>query len=530
MGVLLWVIVVVFLVLSFVPILNVILTLTENPDSSNSNSENSTEQNIENIEDLPDDFLESEATSDSRQSSETDETYSEPSDSNDLSQEVNTGSESGAQSLSEELQGELDLSQEEQSESESLEAIANGEASFPFDPIHTFIPEENQWSTSYQKRNKPPWSESETEERNEYDDLTSTDQPSKHLNRAIEWLEQTSTEAIHIEEEYHRFLNYLVPYIEKPRATGAESVQAQTWREQNASISRLIGDRLLMMAFALSAHGPHEMPQHREAFSELYQTTWNDDGLEHPLLYQAIGRLGLLTPTSLETLQTQLCKRIEGLVPRKRNPSQWELASFHGLLLAVSTGPDYPLQHSDENLPRTWHWYGNTPPYARWDEMLPILYCLWIYHWSQDVSGSAVQDIGAMLGSWWEENPPTEDFFDENPEIWEGILMFLWATAPTQQHVWNQLRDRYAGLSFDDNNLHKMTETYFEWSRQYREEGIPPEIAFNGSQLPPTEWIRPLPAEFLSKFSQPSFDFPKPWIQQLNRIQSPDPDELLPPF
>ena len=530
MGVLLWIFTILFLTLSVIPILDGILNISNNSDASNSNEENSTETDVENVEDLPDDFAETRATLPPDEPSGSDKTHSEPSKKNGLRHHVKSESESDEGSVPNELQGELDLSEENPPEPERPQWSTDEENGFPFEPIHTFLPEENQTSSTNGEQSEPLWSESNPEKRSKYNDLANPDQSSEELHKAIEWLEKASTEAIHIKEEFQRLLNYFVPYIETPRAHGAKLVTAQSWREQNASISRLIGERLLVMAFALSAHGPRKMPQHEEARAELLKTTWNDDGLEKPLLYQAIGRLGVLTPTPLDTIQPMLCNRIEGLIPRKRDPSQWELASFHGLLLAVCTGPDYPLQYSDDNLPRTWHWDGNTPPYARWDEMLPFLYCLWIYHWTQDTPGSAVQDIGAMLGSWWEENPPGQDFFDENPDTWEGILMFLWATAPTQQHVWNQLRERYEQLSIDDENLRKMTNTYFEWSREYREEGAPPEIAFSGSQLPPIEWIRPLPAEFLSKFSQPSFDFPKSWIRQLNRMDPPETEELRPPF
>lgn len=416
----------------------------------------------------------------------------------------------------------IDL-QEEQPGTQTMDEATE---SLPFEPIYTFEPDPEQWTTEYSDAHEKPWPKHDPEKQEEYNDLEEPTKPSINIQKAIEWLNNASTEAIHQASERKKFLGYLSEFIENPRATGAGAIQRLEWRDKNPNISRLIGDRYLLMALGLSCHDPVNMRPHLETLGECLNEPWNNDGLEHPLLYQSIGRLGILTPTSIEDIQPSLTKRVEGRIPRSNTAGVIEEAAFHSLLLSVSTGPEYPLQESDENLPRAWHWDGNNPPLATWDQLLPILYTLWIYHWSRDQSGGAVRDIGPLLGSWWEENPPSEGYFDKHPEVWEGILMFCWARAPVQSHVWEQLKNRYESLNFKDSNLDDMTDTYFEWADQYQSEGQPPDEAFNGRRMPPLNWIRPLPSDILRDYSQPSYEFEKEWCRQLTRLKKPDEDRL----
>jgi hypothetical protein len=411
-------------------------------------------------------------------------------------------------------------------ESSPFEEQSDEELSLPFEPINTFEPDPDQWSNLHQETHEHSWPQLDPELNARYDDRTDPDPSSRAIEEAVEWLNNASTEAIHQESEQRSLLDSLKKFIDEPRAAGAEALARLEWREHNANISRLIGDRLTTLALGLSCHGPVEMEQHVEAMGEYLRETWNEDGLEHPLVYESIGRLGLLTPTTIDDLQKPLTKRVEGRIPRSGKTGPIDRAALNGLLLAVSSGPAYPFRQTDENLPKPWHWDENTPPLASWDLLLPFLHTLWTYHWNQDDTGGAVRDIGPMLGSWWNDNPPAEGFFDNHPEIWEGILMFCWATAPRMNHVWEQLEERYDELSIEDENLRTMTETYFDWARTIQEDGEPPRESFNGQRLPPNEWIRPLPSDIISDYSQPSYDFPESWCDQMARLEPPEPGNL----
>lgn len=104
--------------------------------------------------------------------------------------------------------------------------------------------------------------------------------------------------------------------------------------------------------------------------------------------------------------------------------------------------------------------------------------------------------------------------------------MFCWATSPRLNHVWEQLWDRYQGLSIENENLQAMSETYFEWAQQIQDDGTPPENSFSGQRMPPIEWIRPLPSDIIQDYSQPSYDFPDDWCDQMKIMGAPDTDSL----
>jgi hypothetical protein len=127
-----------------------------------------------------------------------------------------------------------------------------------------------------------------------------------------------------------------------------------------------------------------------------------------------------------------------------------------------------------------------------------------------------------MLGSWWDNHEPPEGLFTKKPEIWEGILMTAWALVPKNSLVWNKLKERYEELEIKEQQLQDISEGYFEWHDSFVETGeIPPE-SFAGRRMPPSNWLFPLPSDLLPEASQPSFDFPKNWLEALGEIKSPD--------
>jgi hypothetical protein len=366
-----------------------------------------------------------------------------------------------------------------------------------------------------------PWPKEDQKLNAEYDDRTGSDLSSKSIHKAVEWLLAANTEAIHQKYQYEKLISFLIPFIKNPRAGGAEAVQAAPWRDRAANMSRQIGERLLIIAFGLSCHGPVEMDAHLEAFGDLLVDTWNKDGLEQPLLYQCLGRLGILTPTDVTELQNVLKKRISGLVPRGE-ASKLERARFNAFLLGVCGGDEYPFPTAEGQLSRLWHWDENSPPLVDWECFLPVLYALWIHHWIKGDDAGAVRDLAAMLGSWWDNHEPPEGLFTKKPEIWEGILMTAWALVPKNSLVWNKLKERYEELEIKEQQLQDISEGYFEWHDSFVETGeIPPE-SFAGRRMPPSNWLFPLPSDLLPEASQPSFDFPKNWLEALGEIKSPD--------
>ncbi|MFP4686571.1 MAG: hypothetical protein ACLFN5_00510 [bacterium] len=397
--------------------------------------------------------------------------------------------------------------------------------SLPFEPLNTFEPDPNQHSELSRELNRYPWPKKEAKTSAEYDDRSGLDFSSKSIHKAIEWLLAANTEAIHQRHQYEKYLSFLLPFVKTPRAGGAEAIQATPWRDRAANMSRLTGERLLVIALGLSCHGPVEMDCHLESFSNLLTDTWNKDGLEQPLLYQCVGRLGILTPTDVTELQAVLKKRISGLVYRDE-PSKLEKARLNSFLLAISAGQQYPFPTAEGQLSRLWHWDENSPPLAEWEYLLPVLYSLWIHHWLQDRNAGAVRDLAALLGSWWDNNKPPAGFFVERPEVWEGILMTAWALVPKNNLVWNKLRERYAELENFDAQLREITEGYFGWHENFVESGeIPPE-SFTGRRVPPARWMYPLPSDILSEASQPSFEFPVSWLNALSEIKVPNFENL----
>ncbi len=396
----------------------------------------------------------------------------------------------------------------------------------PFDPIYTFEPDPDQWTQLSDKMNRYPWSREDEKITREYDDRTSPSPPSEKIHEAINWQLDASTEAIHQQSEYRKLMDNLLSFIKQPRAAGAEAIEAAPWREKAPNISRLLGERLIVLALALSSHGLARMDAHREAFGGLLREIWNEDGLEAPLLYQGLGRLGLLTPTDMDKPQEYLKERVAGAFPRSEEPSPPELARFNSLLLAVSCGPEYPFPRGDNNLSRLWHWDENAPPLARWENLLPVLFTLWIHNWIAGEDSAAIKDLAALLGSWWDNNPPPEDFFEENPGTWEAILMMAWAWARGENLVWDKIEERYEELEIENRQLQQIHEGYMNWLERYEEEKSAPRESFSGRLMPPEEWIRPLPSDILDKASQPSFDFPETWCEQLTKLKKPELEKL----
>ncbi|MGM0381281.1 MAG: hypothetical protein ACQEP7_04790 [bacterium] len=395
-----------------------------------------------------------------------------------------------------------------------------------FEPIYTFSPDPDQWTELSDNLNRYPWKREDEKITHEYDDRTTPAPPSEKIHEAINWQLDANTEAIHQRKEFQKLVDNLIAFIKQPRAAGAEAIEAAPWREKAPNLSRLIGERMIVLALGLSCHGIASMGSHREAFGSLLGETWNEDGLEAPLIYQGLGRLGLLTPTEMEKVQDYLRERVGGAIPRSEESSPLEMARFNSLVLAVSSGPGYPFPRGDNNLSRLWHWDENDPPLAGWEHLLPILYALWIHNWIADEEVDTIKDLAAMLGSWWDNNPPPEDFFDDNPETWEGILMLAWGWARGENLVWDKIKERYEDLEFEDEQLQEITEGYLDWLDYYEEEKTAPDESFTGRRMPPVEWIKPLPSDILDKASQPSFDYPETWREELGKIQKPDLDKI----
>lgn len=354
------------------------------------------------------------------------------------------------------------------------------------------------------------------ERQSEYNDTDDPDRPSERIKEAVEWVVEASTEAIHQQSKFNEFINNLEAFVEQPRAAGAETIAETPWRERSPNLSRLIGERFLSMTLGLSARGSYEMEPHKNAFIELLGETWNDDGLGHPLVYQGIGRMGLLTATSYVDLQHQLIERIPGRTPRTDNPDRLEAARFHALLLAVAPGDRYPFPQSERGLSRLWHWDEHNPPLADWNLLPPVLFALWVHHNFQETESDAANDFGALLGNWWDENEPNRELFETYPGIWEAMLLTAWVLLADHRLIWNQIEERFEELDFDeDSSVTRTTRTILGWVEEYSETGQRPDDSLAGDLMPPVEWISPLPSDLLNDRSQPSFDFPDHWCEGL---------------
>ncbi|MFB6345440.1 MAG: hypothetical protein ABEK50_06685 [bacterium] len=360
------------------------------------------------------------------------------------------------------------------------------------------------------------------ESQSRYDDRDDPDKSSKDLKKAVEWLDEASTEAIHQAVKKEDFLESLKQFIQEPRAAGAESVAETPWRNRAPNLSRLIGERLLVLALGLSAEGPYEMNAHKQAFVELLSENWNDDGLDHPLVYQSIGRMGLLTCTSYVDLQKQLINLIPSRTPRSSNPGALELGRYHSLLLATAPGETYPFPRSDRGLSRLWHWDEHNPPLAEWTLLPAVLSSLWIHYNFQEAETDPANDFGALLGNWWDENEPSEGLFESQPAVWEALLLTAWVLIPDQHLIWNQIENRYGELNFESESLDEFTLTVLSWVDAYEETGDRPEQAPGSNQMPPLEWIKPLPSDLINDYSQPSFDFPETWCNAMSAVNVED--------
>lgn len=360
--------------------------------------------------------------------------------------------------------------------------------------------------------------ELDPERQGEYNDRGDPDPPSRAVESAVNWLVSANTEAIHQRSKYNDFKECLEDFARAPRAAGADRISETAWRDNPPNLSRLIGERLLVMSLGRSASGHCEMDAHRNAFVELLREAWNDDGLDHPLVYQGIGRMGLLTPTPYTDLQKKLVKRIPGRTPRSENPGRLEMARYHALLLAVAGGETYPFPQSDRGLSRLWHWDEHNPPLAEWSILPPILFSLWIHHRFQGSDSDAANDFGALLGNWWDENQSSADILKSKPAIWEALLLSAWVLLPGENLIWDQIQQRGTDMDFEDETIRNLTEMALSWVEHYSETGDRPDNAPNEELMPPLEWIRPLPSDLVNEFSQPSFDFPEPWCEDLTEF------------
>jgi hypothetical protein len=127
-----------------------------------------------------------------------------------------------------------------------------------------------------------------------------------------------------------------------------------------------------------------------------------------------------------------------------------------------------------------------------------------------------------MLGNWWNEEEPTSEFFDDNPVVWEAILLSCWVLLADQSIIWEQLSDRYEELTFDNPYLNELTEQFLKWRDEFSDSGEVPEEAPDRETLPPSDWIRPLASDLIRDYSQPSFDYPESWCEMLAKPLEPD--------
>ncbi len=360
----------------------------------------------------------------------------------------------------------------------------------------------------------------------QYNDRNDPDEPSHDLRAAVEWLIKANTEAIHEGKKRRTFLGYLRNYIRAPRAEGARTVAHTPWRDETPNMSRLIGERFLVMTLGLSAYGKVEMGAHKQAFLALLGDQWAEDELESPLLYQSIGRLGLLTPTPTSSLDEELGSRLSAQTIRGSNASESQIAHYHSLIAAVSPGDKYPFPRSEKGLSRLWHWDEHNPPLAELDFLPAVLYGLWVHYKTGGSTSQAANDFGAMLGNWWEEKDPSAEFFEENPRIWRSILLTGWVLLADQPIIWDQLRNRYQSLEIEKPFLHETTEAVLGWVDSFKESDEEPEQAFDRNVLPPMDWIRPLASDLISDQSTPPFAYPEQWCEQMIQPEHPTVENL----
>lgn len=359
------------------------------------------------------------------------------------------------------------------------------------------------------------------EKQSTYNDHDDPDPSSEAMIAAIEWLINANTEAIHQSGPRTEFIGYLRDYIDAPRAHGAEKVSKTEWRNLSPNLSRLTGERLLVMSLGLSAFGNIEMDAHRKAYLAMMGNTWAEDQLEQPLLYQVIGRTGILTNTDLSSLHDELKTRIPGRVIRDSDAKLKDIAHFHSLIFSAAPGEDYPFPEGDKGLSRLWHWDEHNPPLAEVEELPAILYSLWIHYRTGGDQSEAANDFGALLGAWWNDKEPNSELFDENPLVWESILLTGWVLLGDQSIIWEQLENRFEEMSFENSELIEITETVLDWTKQLEEDETEPDNAPERNTLPPKEWITPLPSDLIKDHSEPSFDYSEEWCKQLGIMDQP---------
>jgi hypothetical protein len=415
---------------------------------------------------------------------------------------------------------------EEETQSTDSEATEPEETDQPESSKEDVLPSEEESEEFTSVFIPLPELKEDPSETNHYNDRNNPDEPSENLRAAVEWLVRANTEAIHEEGKRRTFLGHLRNFIRSPRAEGALTVAETSWRDESPNMSRLIGERFLVMTLGLSAYGNADMDAHKQAFMALLGESWSEDELEAPLLYQAIGRLGLLTPTPTPSLQEELRSRITAQAIRSSDPPAPREAHFHSLIFAASPGEVYPFPRSDKGLSRLWHWDEHNPPLAELDFLPPVLYGLWIHYKTGGDISQAANDFGAMLGTWWDEKEPTADYLDANPRIWRAILLTGWAILADQPIIWDQLSQRYQSLGLENSFLQETTETVLDWVDTYGETGEVPEGAFDRNVQPPVDWVLPMASDLISGHSTPTYEYPENWCNQMTHPEPPVVEDL----
>lgn len=451
------------------------------------------------------DLEDSSEITDSQTEEPTDESEEESNDS-----DVGLSDDDEAETTSEESRSE------DQDEDEELSLLGNTNE------------EIDEPSSSVIEYDLVPYDSPYTDDKkqNEYDDRSDPDPSSDKLRTAIEWIINAHTEAIHQQKEREKFLRALRHFIRDPRAFGAEEVAKTEWRDLSPNLSRLIGERFLIIALGLSAYGNIDMDGHLKAFTALMGNSWANDELEQPLFHQCLGRLGFLTDTTIESLNDKLKSKVPGRVLRDPEPSILEQIRLNSLLLAVGVSGRYPFPRSEKGLSRLWHWDEHNPPLVEPEHLKPILHTLWTYNVVNENQSEIANDFGAMLGTWWDDKEPDTEFFESNADVWKAILLTGWVLLGEEQIIWDQLQERYQELDFDDESLVSVSESYFDWIDTLRRSPAVPEDAPRRDSLPPMDWIRPLASDGLRDHSEPSFDYPKSWCNQLTSRTEPEPNEL----
>lgn len=399
-----------------------------------------------------------------------------------------------------------------------------------FDPIHTFEPDPAQW----QDPAAAPWPRRDEAAQSDYQQVSASDAALRDWERAVEWLKEASTSAIHQSDELRRFMRSMLGFMVRPNASGAELTEECGWREENRNFSRLIGERLLVMAFGISCHGAHPMPDHKRALQALMERDWVDDSLEKPLFEQCLARLRLLSHTDLKELAGDLRTLVQQELNKDTDElDRLEIARRNTHLLLMSAGSNYPFPRDEDGQSRLWHPDATDSTMVDWSTLLPVLHTLWVFYWLNPDPELQEQELLEMLDAWWERrdiNPEDDDFVDVFPEYWEGILMTAWALSPDSGRVWDRIQRRWDELPevfHEHDNLKRMTDTYRQWHSTLSDKtGDPPPASFTGKRMPPTAWIQPLPSDLIRDLSEPSFDYPREWCEEMSRFEHPDQDRI----